>query len=85
MCVVDHSKEFHYVGEFVFGATPDKSMCNTDPFLNEVEGGKYRDTRFFTLDEEREVATVSWWLFHHRCWDDKASLLRRPDEAKGIS
>jgi hypothetical protein len=55
MCVVDHSKEFRYVGEFVFGATPDKSMCNTDPFLNEVEGGKYRDTRFFTLDDQGKL------------------------------
>jgi len=52
MCVVDHSKEIRYVGEFVFGATPDKGIYNSDPFLNDVEGGKYRDTRFFTLDED---------------------------------
>jgi hypothetical protein len=30
-------------------------MCNEDPFLNEVEGGKYRSTAFHTIDENGEL------------------------------
>jgi hypothetical protein len=66
MAIVDHCKEIHYIGDYVFGATNDKTMCNEDPFLNEVEGGKYRNTTFNTIDENGELQRNIGAYFHKK-------------------
>jgi len=64
MCIVDHARMVSFVSDAFLGATNDKTMCNVDPFLRELQMGKLAQVEFFTIDDngQRQCCQGAWLM-----------------------
>jgi len=64
MVIVDHARMALYVSDAYLGATNDKTMCNVDPFLRDIQRGLFSEVEFFVVDDNglRQRCKGAWLL-----------------------
>jgi hypothetical protein len=64
MVIVDHARMATYVSDAFLGATNDKTMCNVDPFLRQLQLGSLANVEFYRIDADglRQRCMGGWLL-----------------------